>query len=38
MEVNTDGVVIPAKDETLTAVAIEEPSEKKVKSENGETG
>lgn len=38
LEVNTDGVVIPAKDETLTAVAIEEPSEKKVKSENGNTG
>lgn len=38
LEVNTDGVVIPAKDEALVAEAIDEPSEKKVKTENGDTG
>ena len=38
LEVKAEGVVIPLKEETLAALAMLEPSENKVKTENGETG
>ena len=38
LEVKAEGVVIPLKVETLVELAMLEPSEKKVKTENGPTG